>query len=221
MPISVVDLGTVTGGALATLTLSNINVPAGSSIFVMCTNGSVNSSSPVPSDNVNGTYTNIGQQQLAGSSLNGSCRMSWLQNSAAISNGTLTFTGDGSGGFGSSMTAFYVSGYVSGFASLRTSGTSFTSSVTTSGNAVIGDFVVGGVGCSGATGQDSNYTSPFTATSFVCGGHMTAAAATSQTYAPSGISGNAAAVIAVFAPGTPIPPTAAITGSWVDNMCGG
>ena len=206
MTITVVDLGTVTGGALAAQTLSNINVPAGATIFVQCTGGNFNGNSPVPSDSVNGAYTSITSAFLAGSSVNGSCRMSYFPSSAAIVNGTLTFTPNGGSGFGSSMSAFYVTG-IGGIKSSLTAanaGTGTTPTVNTNGAVAIGDFVVGGIGVAGGNGGTDTvhgFSAPFDSNSFVGGGHLISASAAVVTFAPSGVNANWGTMIAVFSPG--------------------
>ena len=210
--VQVTTLGTVTHATGSSITIALPNIPGGATIFAMCTNGQVNSNAPVPFDSVNGFYTSITFQLLAGSTLDGSCRMSYFAGSAPISNGALTFNGNGNaGGFGNSMSAFYVTGLgpFKGSLGNGNSGSGANVSITTNGpygtgDIAIGDLIVAGIGFSGSSpGQDTTngFQAPFDTTSFVGGGYKIATVAvTPATYSPSGNAGNWGGIIAVFGP---------------------
>lgn len=201
MTIQLFNIGTVTEAAASPIVLSGVNVPSGATIFTMCTNGESNTNAPVPSDSVNGAYSNIGEELLGGGSVNGSCRMSYFPNSATLSNATITFTPQGSGGFGNSMSAFYATGL--GAIRASTLGINFTTPVTMGAACSVGDLVVGGIGMSGTfTTQDSSlpWATPFTAANFVGGGTLISTSNSALSYSPT-VTGNVGAVIIAFAPG--------------------
>lgn len=199
--IVVTDIGTGSGGAVAsyTITVPVGGVPSGALIVVsILDNGSSTPGGSV-SDTALNTYTAATGTGAAGL---GSIRIFFAFNvSALVSGNTITYTKI-NGASGSLGSAFYATGIktsatpLDSGASAGATGTSTTPSVTSNAAATTGELFVGWVGLLGTPTftQPSGWSSPPSAiagfTLSAQGGNLINAGSTAQTYNPT-LSGGA------------------------------
>lgn len=102
-------IGSATNTAGATVTLTNVNVPAGSLIYVAVYEKTSNPSPGTFSDTAGNTYTFSDQGGVPGGVTLGVTKSSYVFNSLALSNGTITYTKTTSGAT-TGLIAFWASG---------------------------------------------------------------------------------------------------------------
>ena len=199
MAISVINLGTASGTAGATITITGVTVPSGSLIYVLSFERNSSGTQGIIDDGTNSYNISI-VGSPNGSAANGVSTSFYAFNSIQLNNATITYTKDTSGVF-ASMAAFYASGIQTTSDPLDTVtniavGNSTTPNVTTFGplNAT-GELIVGNIAWNAGTGdtftQDSingAYATPpdslISSVAGIGGGNLVDSDTAPITYAP-------------------------------------
>lgn len=225
MAWSITSIGSNTGAAGATLTLTGVTVPAGA-LIIVCTVENGAAAIGTVSDSVNGSYTNINNGNFG--TVGG---IFYFNNTASLSSATITFTKNASGN-DTDIAAFYATGQAtSSVVDTAASATNFSGggnpTVTSGTPANSGDLFVG------MAGPNTNVVSWTQSTGFtnaigsagvvsVCSlglGYAVNAGTTALTYNPTvGTAGAYPACIAAFIAGGAATPAVFNAGpKWSDG----
>lgn len=139
----VTNIGTNSNTSGGTLTLTNVTVPKGSTIFVCVTERSSGTAGTLDDGGIN-TYTTLSSGTLNNSGTNGIGILFAVTNCAALSNATITYTKNNT--VGCAISAIYVTGASTAVTFTEGLGTAFGSTGTitvTSGTISAGDLVLG------------------------------------------------------------------------------
>jgi hypothetical protein len=217
----VVDLSTNQTSAGATVTITNIYVPAGALIVVLASEVT-SASAGTCSDGTNGAYSTATSGAM--STAAGFGTLFYFQNSANLTNATITYTKQTSGR-AASIAALYVTGAATASALdsafTNTSAVNSASPTVTSAAAPAGsgEVIIGACAYSNAAAKTlantGSFITPFSnqtgqSTASVGGGHINVGGSLSATFNPtlSGASDNITMIVAFK------PPSAQLVGWW-------
>ena len=158
MAISVIDLGTASGTAGSTVTISSVTVPAKSLIFVLAFENTTGANFGSLGDGASNSYSPINGQFPNNVTANGVVQTHYAFNVAALNNSTITYTKFTSGVF-ASIAILYATGILSTSNPLDPvftvgiSGSGTLMTVTSGSPASSGELVIGAVGWNAGAGD--------------------------------------------------------------------
>jgi hypothetical protein len=224
MAIRVIDIGTASGTAGATVTITGVTIPAGALIFIAAFEKNTNGSFGNFTDTASNSYFGADVSTTSAGTSGGTFVSQYAFNASAINNGNITYTKATSGVF-TALTAFYATGILrtsdplDSNAANGTTGTSTTPSITSvSPLSVSGELVVGflawvaGAGDTYIQDTANGYITPFDslintgAAAGIGGGYIIRPITVAPTFAPTLNNSRAWAIsIQGFKPGSDPP----------------